>query len=246
MKPNNSATEVRQTSVVAPLAPVLSVVEQAKTAFHAMLVRFSEGTAGLTPTLYHRYLSMQYHLTRLVQRHFFTVAGHHSLMDRKKLRDFLVNFANEEEPHYLIAQNDLRKMGLEPLPCPLDVALWQDYFLPRVAERPFHRLGATCVLENLGAGAGTTGRLLLKNATFLSTENTRFLDIHFHEVLPHGDQIIAALNSVELTADEIEDARKGAIIGSIFYLRLANWVFGTDPVLGLFASDDVALPNPRL
>jgi hypothetical protein len=228
------------------IAPVLAVVESAKSAFHAMLVQFSERSAGLTPLLYHRYLSMQYHLTRLVQRHFFAAAGHHSLMDRKKLRDFLVNFANEEEPHYLIAQNDLRKMGLEPLPCPLDVALWQDYFLSRVADRPFHRLGATCVLENLGAGAGTTGRLLLKGASFLSTENTRFLDIHFHEVLPHGDQIIAALRSVPLSAEEIEDARKGAIVGSIFYLRLANWVFGADPVLNLFAADDIVVHNARL
>jgi|GEM_PF-1180134 len=229
----------------ASLAPVLEIVGQAKIAFRTLLVNFSEHSAGLTPELYHRYLSMQYHLTKHVQRHFFAAAGHHSLMDRKKLRDFLVNFANEEEPHYLIAENDLRKMGLKPLPCPLDVALWQDYFLSRVADRPFHRLGATCVLENLGAGAGTTGRLLLKNASFLSTENTRFLDIHFHEVLPHGDQIIAALRSVDLTPDEVEDARKGAIVGSIFYLRLARWVFGTDPVLRLFDSDDVTVPRER-
>jgi hypothetical protein len=226
------------------LAPVLEIVEQAKAAFHAMLVRFGNTNAGLTVETYHRYLSMQYHLTRLVQRHFFAAAGHHSLMDRKKLRDFLVNFANEEEPHYLIAQNDLRKLSLEPLPCPLDVALWQDYFLTRVADRPFHRLGATCVLENLGAGAGETGRLMLNNAPFLTVENTRFLDIHFHEVLPHGDQIIAALTSVALTPEEIEDARRGAIVGSIFYLRLAQWVFKTDPILGLFDSDDVTVPSP--
>jgi hypothetical protein len=220
---------------------VLEVVERAKAAFRNTLEDVA-ASGQFTKAAYHRYLSMQFHLTRQVQRHFMIAASHHSLMERKKLREFLVGFANEEEPHYLVAQSDLRKMGLEPLPCPLDVELWQNYFLPRAHTRPLHRLGATCVLENLGSGAGQTGRRLLSSAPFLNSENTRFMDIHFHEVLPHGAQIVAALLSIDLTDQEIQDARKGAIVGTILYFRLVDWVFRRDPVQGLFEDADLTVP----
>jgi hypothetical protein len=223
------------------LRPILEVVDRAKASFHATLEDVA-AKGEFTKEAYHRYLSMQFHLTRQVQRHFMIAASHHSLMERKKLRDFLVTFANEEEPHYLIAESDLRKMGLEPLPCPLDVELWQNYFLPRAHTHPLHRLGATCVLENLGAGAGRTGRQLLSSASFLNGENTRFLDIHFHEVLPHGEQIVAALESIALTDREIQDARKGAMVGTILYFRLVDWVFRRDSVQSLF--DELELTTP--
>ena len=112
----------------------------------------------------------------------------------------------------------------------------------RNASRPFHCLGATCVLENLGSRAGATGRALLASASFLSRENTRFIDIHFHEVLPHGDQIIAALSGVPMTKAEIEDARRGAIVGAILYFRMARWVFGRDTELAALGGDDIAVP----
>ena len=222
------------------LDPVLAVVETAKAKFQQMLTaRLALGP--MTKEEYHRYLSMQFHLTREVQRHFLACAAHLSLMDRRKLREFLCNFANEEEPHFLIARNDLEKMGLQPLPMPLDVALWQSYFHDRNSSRPFHRLGATCVLENLGAGAGETGRALLASAAFLTRDNTRFLDIHFHEVLPHGDQIIAALSAVPMTEAEVDDARRGAIVGAVLYFRMARWVFGLDPDMAELGGDDIAV-----
>ena len=132
-----------------------------------------------------------------VQRDFLKVAGHPRLSGKAGLRSFLFKFGLEEEAHYKVAEIDLDRMGEKPLPCPLDVSLWWAYFDQIVEHRPFVRLGATCVLENLGAGAGALGHRLLDEAPFLNKGNTRFLTIHFHELLPHGDQIINALTSVE-------------------------------------------------
>lgn len=222
------------------LAGLFAIVDTAKGRFNARLTEVA-AAHGVTLDAYHRYLSMQYHLTRDVQRHFLGCASNHSLMTRKSVRDFLFRFANEEEPHYLIARQDLAEMGLVPLPCPPDVALWHAYFLPRVADRPFHRLGATAVLENLGAGAGATGRELLARAPFLTPRNTRFLEIHFHEVLPHGEQIFDALLSEDLSDDEIADAEKGAMLGSVFYFRMVEWVFMSDSILAMWPDVELTL-----
>ena len=73
---------------------------------------------------YSRYLTMQYHLTKGVQRYFFGIAAHPSLARRRRLRSFLVRFVNEEELHYLVAGNDLAKVGEDVGPCPLDVSVW--------------------------------------------------------------------------------------------------------------------------
>jgi hypothetical protein len=97
------------------------------------------------------------------------------------------------------------------------------------------------VLENLGAGAGGTGRELLAKAPFLNKTNTRFIEIHFHEVLPHGAQIFDALTSVEMSAEEVAQACYGACVGTAFYLRLANWVFELDPLLNQFATEALAV-----
>jgi len=219
---------------------VLSVVERAKEIFHADLLWLS-GHGGMTRPIYIRYLSFQHHLTKGVQRHFLAIAAHPSLAGRRKFRDFLYRFALEEEPHFDIARHDLESMGESPLSCPLDVKLWWSYFDNIVPSRPFVRLGATCVLENLGAGAGTLGHQLLNEAPFLNESNTRFLQIHFHEELPHGDQILAALNAASPTEEETMDLVEGAKTGAVLYLRMARWAMGIkDP------ANDVSLDlEPR-
>lgn len=208
---------------------VLEIVEKAKTIFAAQLAGLST-RGGLTREMYVRYLSFQYHLTKGVQRHFLKVAGHPRLSGKNLLREFLFKFGLEEEPHYRVAEVDLDRMGEKPLPCPLDVSLWWAYFDQIVEHRPFVRLGATCVLENLGAGAGALGHRLLDEAPFLTKSNTRFLTIHFHELLPHGDQIIGALTSAPLEPMDLEELVEGANIGAILYLRMAAWATQTDPL----------------
>jgi hypothetical protein len=180
--------------------------------------------------MYVRYLSFQYHLTKGVQRHFLKVAAHPRLSGKNRLREFLFKFALEEEPHYRVAEVDLERMGQSPLPCPLDVSLWWAYFDQIVESRPFVRLGATCVLENLGAGAGALGHRLLDSAEFLTKSNTRFLTIHFHELLPHGDQILNALESAPLDGRDLAELVEGANVGAIIYFRMVGWAIYQDPL----------------
>lgn len=206
---------------------VLNEVENAKNVFRSDLEELARN-GGMTEEVYVRYLSFQYHLTKGVQRHFLTIASHPSLSGRRSLRDFLYRFGLEEEPHFDIARKDLENMGHEPLACPLDVKLWWAYFDKVIMERPFVRLGATCVLENLGAGAGNLGHELLDNAAFLNEKNTRFLQIHFHEELPHGDQIIEALEAVQIQPFEIDDLVEGAKTGATLYLRMARWAMNME------------------
>jgi hypothetical protein len=209
------------------LNDVLAVVEKAKNVFRNKL-QVIQDQGGLKREQYVRYLSFQYHLTKGVQRHFLKVAAHPRLAHKNLLREFLFKFGLEEEPHYKVAEVDLQRMGEQPLPCPLDVSMWWAYFDQIVEHRPFVRLGATCVLENLGSGAGVLGHHLLDTAPFLNKSNTRFLTIHFHELLPHGDQIISALERAPLDPLDIEELVEGANVGSIIYLRMAMWAMGLD------------------
>lgn len=217
-----------------PLAPVGTIVAAAQQRLDDLL-RAVARDGGLTVGHYVRYLSFQHHLTRNVQRAFLAVAAHETLADRRTLREFLFDFALEEEPHSDIARRDLSELGHEPLPCPLDVKLWWAYFDTVIPRRPFVRLGATCVLENLGAGVSDVARRLLAGAAFITQANSRFIQIHFHEALPHGDQIYTALASARLSAEELEDLRQGAREGSVMYLRMAAWALRQDPLLEVFS-----------
>lgn len=206
---------------------VLEIVEKASQVFTERL-KTVHSDGGLTRDMYIRYLSFQYHLTKGVQRHFLKVAAHPRLSGKKRLREFLFKFGLEEESHYRVAEVDLERMGEQPLRCPLDVSLWWAYFDQIVEQRPFVRLGAACVLENLGTGAGALGHRLINEASFLNKSNTRFFTIHFHEIFPHGAQIVEALQNAPLELRDIEELVEGAHVGSVMYLRMADWAMLAD------------------
>jgi hypothetical protein len=195
----------------------------------------------LSPDLYQRYLSMQYHLTRGVQRYFMTAAAHSSLSRRRRLRKFLVDFANEEELHYLVAANDLHKLSLAVLPEPFDVTLWHAYFSELLVERPFIRLGAACVLENISSGSARSLVKRALSASFLSRENTKFLVLHQHETLPHGEQIITALSQAALDESQLSDVVVGARRGAVMYIRMAEWALNPEALSTLADPEAVAL-----
>ncbi|MCP5535979.1 MAG: hypothetical protein H7A51_07050 [Akkermansiaceae bacterium] len=222
----NNETNIKERT---DLSDTLAVVEKAKATFAGMLKKVEEN-GGLTQEMYIKYLSFQYHLTKGVQRSFFKVAGHPQLSGKNRLRNFLFKFALEEEPHYKVAEVDLERMNVKPLPCTLDVSLWWAYMDQIVEHRPFVRLGAAMVLENLGAGAGDLGHRLLDNAPYLNKSNTRFLTIHFHEILPHGAEIVEALESAPLKEEDLVHLTEGANIGAIMYLRMAGWAIASDPL----------------
>src|SRR4051812_24923937 len=82
-----------------PLAPLLSEVRRAQDRFAAAIEQFLS-SAPPFESAYQRYLSMQYHLTRGVQEYFIRAASHGDLLRMKSLRQFLLDFGNEEEMHY--------------------------------------------------------------------------------------------------------------------------------------------------
>lgn len=208
---------------------IITIIHTAKQLFRQQLEQV-EAKGGLSLEHYVRYLSMQFHLTKDVQRHFFAIASHSTLATKPKLREFLLVFGMEEEPHYRIALKDLENLGYEPLSVPLDVKLWWAYFDSIIASRPFVRLGATCILENLGSGGRDIVKRMLHNATFINERTSRFIYIHLHEELPHGEQVMNALNQIELSPEIMADLEEGAKTGAMLYLRMLDWVFKVDPV----------------
>jgi hypothetical protein len=202
---------------------VLDVVNRSRAIFRDKLLGL-EMTGGLTLDRYVRFLSMQYHLTKDVQRHFFACAAHPTMAHKKTLRKFLINFGQEEELHFLIAAKDLENLDAPIQPACLDVQLWWAFFNQIVSAKPFIRLGATCILENISSGNGDVIKKLMSSAGYLNPRNTRFLVIHQHEELPHGDQILDALNSADLSQDDIHDLEEGAKVGMTLYLRMFEWV----------------------
>jgi hypothetical protein len=212
---------------------VIENIKKAQELFRSRMQWFKE-KGGITEEFYVRLLSMEYHLTNGVQRHFLGVAAHPSMAKKKALRKFLFDFANEEELHYLIAKKDLENMGREPYECTIDIQLWKSYFDSIIQEKPFLRLGGTCILENITAGARDLTRDLLKSAKFLNEKNTRFVVIHQHtEDVPHGDQIIEALTNAKLSDQEMSDLIEGCRISTILFMRMIDWCISGDEIKDL-------------
>lgn len=204
------------------LAPLRSQIATSQALF-AQLLESAVHAGPVTVDQYCRYLSMQYHLTKDVQAYFFAVAANSALAKRRKLRRFLCEFANEEELHYLVAANDLLAFGRRPLAEPFDVTLWHAYFRSVVTTRPFLRLGAAAILENLSAGVAREPAKRALSAPFMTRDNTKFLVLHQHETNPHGEQMLAALDAQTLSPSELSDLFLGAKQGTVLYLRMARW-----------------------
>lgn len=200
-----------------------NIVEEAQNSLISLLNQFVATEAGLTESQYQRYLSIQYWMTKGVQKHFLQIAAHESLANRRSLRDFLIKFAWEEEPHFEIAHKDLKNSGLELLPCPFDISMWKLYQEEQISSRPFTRLGTTCVLENISGPANSLIEKILTNTKFLGPKNTKFIVIHKHEALPHGDQIFNALAEAKMSSEELDDLSYGAEVGKVMFLRLIKW-----------------------
>jgi hypothetical protein len=44
--------------------------------------------------------------------------------------------------------------------------------------------------------------------------------------------------------DEVSDALRGAMLGSVFYLRFVEWVFRSDAIQGLFPDVELTVEHP--
>jgi hypothetical protein len=223
-----------------PMNEVLDYIADAQERFADLLSSYLEHHPT-TREQYIRYLSFQYHLTKDVQRYFLAIAAHADLARRRKLRDFLYGFANEEELHYLVAANDLHQLGVEPLPMPFDVEVWHAYFQGIVHTRPFVRLGAATILENISGGVAKPWVQKALRGDFLTRSNTKFLVLHQHEALPHGDQILEAIWNGDLEPRHFEDLLEGARKGTVLYLRMAEWALRPDSLASICDRAPVAL-----
>ena len=77
-------------------------------------------------------------------------------------------------------------------------------------------------------------RQIFANSGFINRENSTFLILHLHETLPHGEQILSALESVPLDTDQLADLAEGARIGAVLYLRMSDWALGTSTLVDTF------------
>lgn len=180
---------------------------------------------GLTRERYVRFLSMQYHLTQGVQRHFMAIAASPLTARKKALRAWLIGFAQEEEFHYQIAEADLRELGAQPLAIPFDTELWWCYFDAAIATRPYIRLGATAILENISDGSADVLDDMIRTSDFLTPKSLRFLTIHRHGPnLAHGDQVLQALQEARLNDGEWSDVLLGAERATTLYMRFVHWI----------------------
>ena len=202
---------------------VKTIIKSAQNDLRELLNEMAQ-SGGFTVERYVRFLSMQYHLTNGVQRHFFRLAAHPDFVRKGRFRDFLYRFGSEEEPHFEVAARDLTALDQKLLPAPLDVQLWWAFFDSVIDVRPCLRLGASCILENIGTTSSDIVRQFVQNSSFMTPKNTRFLITHLHEELPHGDQVLQALEDAHLSVAQHAELAEGSRIGRVFYLRFARWV----------------------
>jgi hypothetical protein len=209
---------------------VMSRIEKAQEMFRERILHMQQN-GGLTRDRYIRFLSMQYHLTKGVQRHFYMVASNSCMAKKKELRNWLVHFAQEEEFHFDVARLDLKALGAEPVEMPLDTKLWWLYYNSIVEDFPFIRLGGTCILENVSTAADGILQSMMENAGFLNQKSIRFVTIHRHGPnLDHGNQVLKMLEGAKLSSSEYADLIHGTEVTTTFYLRAVHWVTTGEPL----------------
>jgi hypothetical protein len=180
---------------------------------------------GLQKEQYIRYLQMQYHLTKGVQETFLALASHEDTRAYKKLRPFLINFAYEEEMHYKLAKKDLQNTGAEIGEMPFLVEVWWAYQKRAIKYKPLERLGATAILENVGNYAAPIIKEIMGSATFINKKNTTFTQVHMHEALPHGDQILDALAAENFSEVHQKQLLDGAERATWLYAsNIYDWI----------------------
>lgn len=199
-------------------------VKKAQEEFRSLIEGSEIANKGLEKDQYIRYLQMQYHLVRDVQKQFFEIAGHHDIFDKRKFSEFLIEFGTVEGPHFKMAARDLKALDADLGTAPLDVKLWWSYFEKLIKEKPLFRLGGTCVLENVGSAVGDLIDAALAKSPFLDQKNTTFLILHKHEVLNHGDEIIEAIENAQLSESELGDIKIGIEESKVLFFRMFHWV----------------------
>jgi len=198
------------------LERVEQVIRSAQKRFANLLAEVSAEAGGVDAVTHRerlvRYLSVQYHLMRDVQRELFRIAAHPDLGIRRGLRDHLVARAGAEEFRFQEAADRVIGRGQSLVPAPLDVQLWHAYFDSLVDTRPFLRLGAACVLERIENEG-------------IEPFRSMFGELPFHAGYSKdaGRSLFQFLGGVELDPRQYQDLEEGAIHAATLYLRMLHW-----------------------
>jgi hypothetical protein len=105
---------------------------------------------------------------------------------------------------------------------PFVVELWWGYQKAILTTKPLERLGATAILENIGNFAAPVIKELMTEADFITKKNSSFTQVHMHEELPHGDQILDALANENFSELHQTQILEGATRATWLY---ANTIF---------------------
>ncbi len=170
-------------------------------------------------------LSLHLHILENIQRHFLICASHPDLSHRRALRKTLVDFANEEEHFVELIHQDLKDLKASPLPPPFEVELWWAYFDKQVYMRPFLRIGAALIYENLPEKSKDIISRLT-HAPYLNANNTRFFTaLHRNNALSHGSELLASLQGARLDNHHLEELKEGANKGFFLLEKMVHWAF---------------------
>jgi hypothetical protein len=178
------------------------------------------GNWPISQDAYVQYLSDQAYMVHDVCRQMLGVAAHPTMLRRPALRKFLIAFGLEEETHHRLAEADLKHLGAETRKPSLDAKLWFMYCASLVTDSPVRRIGFSVVLENSGKVIGPTVQAIFAKAPFLTDSNTRFVRAHLHDDIPHGDQLLEAIDACEWTPEESAELVGGINDAGTMLVRL--------------------------
>ena len=180
---------------------------------------------------YHRFLSFHYHLSHAAYGAFVRVADCPRISELPRFRRFLKTFAASQKMHHTATAVDLRALGLSILPRTFDVALWHGSLDTVAEERPFVRIGAAVIMENLPDRI--VGRELASaRETDISQRENRdlLLVLHLLDTRGSGGRLLEALAEAPLTPQDLSELLLGAKLGTALYLRMIDWALERDAI----------------
>lgn len=181
-------------------------------------------TASISHADYARYLRETYHLVNHTPR-FLALTAANIRPDRRRLRDYFLSQASEEDGHDLLCVNDLRKMNMDVDEIlssgPMEGAWFmvtQSYY--NASHAPLRNLGLASLTEELGSSvAGSIADVLIANSG-IPRVATSFLRGHSSFDVKHLKEIEQVINDNLESQAELDEVIKGREMAIAGYSRL--------------------------
>ncbi len=184
-----------------------------------LMKRVAAGT--VTMSHYHAILTTLFHQT-YSSPYTFAKAAANCSWRHEKIKEYLLQHAEEERTHWRWVLNDLSNTGYEgddprtTFPHPTCEAYIS--FNERIAEHmPIARLAIAAVLEGIGARFGDAyGRRMVEALEITAGQASFFLG-HGETDIAHSKELIETIHASEITPEEWRWMTHGARIAGIFY-----------------------------